>query len=353
MIPLGNGDGPPSSKVMIVGEMWGHSEMREHRPFAGGSGEELNRMLHEAGLLRSECFVTNVVNAMPPAGLIESWIPKKKKDITSKMVSIRGKMCDPIIQQGIDALRDEIKLVKPNLVIAAGNTALWALTGMEGILKWRGSQLYSDKEFHDERLKVIPIVHPAMVFREWSLRRVIVQDLRRCKREKDTQEYAIPEWKFITRPTLNEAIQTLDFLFHHATRSSSPVWIDFDLETKVGHIDCAGLSWSKTEAICIPLMSREDRRGYWPTEEVEAAVVWRIYRVLRHPNVRVRGQNLLYDCQYTYRHWHFVPRVAQDTMIAQHSLYCGMRKSLDFQASLYCEYYKQWKPDKTAWKAGG
>ena len=349
MIHLGSGDGPPTARVMIVGEMWGHSEQRDGRPFAGGSGEELNRMLHEAGLLRSECFVTNVVNAMPPAGLIESWIPKKKKEITSKMVSIRGKMCDPIIRQGIDALRDEIKLVKPNLIIAAGNTALWALTGMEGILKWRGSQLMMDGELQPlghPRRKVIPIIHPAMVFRDWSLRRIIIQDLRRAAKEVATEEYSnVPQWNFITRPTLNEAVQKLDWLYWHITRASSPVWVDFDLETKVGHIESAALSWSLTEAICLPFMTREDRRGYWPTEEVEAAVVWRIYRVLRHANVRVRGQNLLYDSQYTYRHWHFVPRVAQDTMLAQHSLFCGLRKSLDFQASMYCDHYVYWKDD--------
>ncbi|MFS2212853.1 hypothetical protein, partial [Kosakonia cowanii] len=64
-----------------------------------------------------------------------------------------------------------------------------------------------------------------------------------------------------------------------------------------------------------------------------------------HPNVLVRGQNLLYDAQYTYRHWHFVPRVAQDTMISHHTMWAGLPKRLDFQASMYCDHYVYWKDE--------
>ena len=99
-------------------------------------------------------------------------------------------------------------------------------------------------------------------------------------------------------------------------------------------------------------MSKTNFSGYWNLEE-EAQIVFLLYKLLTHPNCFVRGQNLLYDAQYTYRHWHFIPNVKQDTMIAHHSAFCGMRKSLDFQASLYCKWYVQWKPDKSAWKVGG
>ena len=127
-------------------------------------------------------------------------------------------------------------------------------------------------------------------------------------------------------------------------------WIDFDLETRAGHIACAGFSWSLTEAVCIPLMCVEDRQGYWSQEE-EARLIFLIYQVLTHPRAKIRGQNLLYDAQYTYRHWHFVPRVTQDTMIAQHSVFCGEKKSLDFLASKYCDHYVYWKDDGKTWSA--
>ncbi len=79
----------------------------------------------------------------------------------------------------------------------------------------------------------------------------------------------------------------------------------------------------------------------------------KLYQLLTHPAVKVRGQNLLYDCQFTYRYWCFIPRVKQDTMIAWHSCFPGLRKSLDFQASIVCDDYLQWKPEKGTWKEGG
>ncbi|NEU94224.1 hypothetical protein G3N01_24010, partial len=84
---------------------------------------------------------------------------------------------------------------------------------------------------------------------------------------------------------------------------------------------------------------------------MEAELVYRLYKVLTHPRVKVRWQNGLYDAQYTYRHWHFVPRGAQDTMIAHHSAFCGLPKSLAFQASMYCDHYVYWKDDGKTWHA--
>jgi DNA polymerase I-like protein with 3'-5' exonuclease and polymerase domains/uracil-DNA glycosylase len=348
MIPLGSGDGPSSARVMIVGEMWGHSELREGRSFAGSSGEEMNRMLHDAGILRSECWVTNVVNAMPPAGNIDVWIPSKKRDIRSDMVPLRGRMVEPCIVEGIKRLQQEIRLVKPNVIIAMGNTALWALTGKTGVQKWRGSQLRSDREFFaDQTWKVIPTIHPAAVMREWGWRKIVVQDLKRCAREKETPNYTNePKWNFTIRPSFEQVIATLNGLIVTLDATGDEgFWLDFDLETQAGHIETCGFSWSLNEGICIPFMCREDKHGYWATEQMEGAIVHRCYRIMTHPRVKVRGQNLLYDAQYTYRHWHFVPRVVQDTMIAQHSIYCRMRKSLDFQASMYCDHYVYWKDD--------
>lgn len=358
----GRGSGPPSAKVMIVGEAWGAMEEARGQPFVGSSGEELDRMLHDAGIMRGECFLTNLVNARPAHNRIESWIPQKKKDVTSRHVPFRNRFVDPIIVQGFESLCKEIALVRPNIICAMGGTALWALSGNEGILRWRGSQLWTDI---DPRTKLIPTIHPAAVLREFSLRKAAVNDLKRVARERaNSGEYQnIPDWRFATRPTYEEATCRLGALLHDADLremasrdgvqpAPGPLWIDFDLETRAGHIDCAGISWSRTDALCIPLMSRECRDGYWTLEQ-EAEVLFLLYRLLRHPMVYVRGQNLLYDCQYTYRHWCFVPNVKQDTMISHHSAFSGLKKSLDYQASLYCDYYVQWKPDRSTWKKGG
>jgi DNA polymerase I-like protein with 3'-5' exonuclease and polymerase domains/uracil-DNA glycosylase len=331
---------------MVIGECWGAYEEQKLAPFMGPAGEEMNRMLHEAGILRSECFVTNLVNARPPYGDLNQWIARKKKDIRPGMQLIRNLYVDPIVRQGYDQMVAEIKLVKPNIIVAAGNSAMWALTGATGILKWRGSQIYSTAP-ELPKIKVIPMLHPSAVLREWSQRPAAILDLKRAAKERETKEYSNePIWSFSVRPTLDEVLRTLDDL--RAQVETAPMWLDFDLETRAGHIACAGISWALDKALCIPLMCVEDREGYW-LAEAESAIIYRLYLLLTHPNAKVRGQNLLYDAQYTYRHWHFVPNVIQDTMIAHHSVFCGLPKSLAFQASMYCDHYVYWKDDGKTW----
>ena len=332
------GDGNPSAKIILVGEAWGEQDDYHKQPFAGASGQELNRMLQEAGILRSETYATNLINARPPDSDLTAWMPMKKKDISGRHVLLRDRFVLPIVLEGYESLLREINLVKPNVIIALGNAAMWALTGQWGVLKWRGSQLTTD--FLPTR-KVIPTIHPAVILREYSLRRAVINDLKRAGNERSTEAYSnIPKYDFIIRPSLERVLSTLSNLT--PVVGDSPRWIEFDLETSPIHITCAGISWSRTEAICIPITYPEGGKDYWSAEE-EAIVVFALYKFLTNPLVWVRGQNLLYDAQHTYRHWHFVPNVKQDTMLSHHSMLAGLPKSLAFQASLYCDYYSFWK----------
>jgi uracil-DNA glycosylase len=341
-ILLGHGQGKPDAPIMIVGEAWGEEEERTLTPFVGRSGEELSAMLRDAGLMRSECFVTNVVNARPPRNDLSAWIPEvgtngkqPVKSLTSDMVEIRGKYVKPIVKAGYEALLKEIELVKPRLIIAVGNTSLWALCGRSGITRWRGSLL-------DYRgIRVVPTYHPAAVLRMREWRPIAVHDLCRAARELERRTPE-PDWTFQLRPTFAQACWRLNWLYNRAVGDETCLVLEFDIETVKGHIRCFALSWSMTEAICIPLMTHENWNGYWSPEE-EGHLLWLTYRLLTHRNCGVRGQNLLYDFQYTHRHWHYIPNLYQDTMLTHHVLWAGMPKALLFQASMYCEYFANWK----------
>lgn len=341
------GTGPVPAKIMIVGEAYGQEEERVGEAFVGESGKELNRMLHETGLLRSSCFVTNLINARPPNNDLSAWVPLKKKDITHAHVPLRDKMVLPQVKAGYQNLMREIREVKPNLIIAAGNYAMWALTGEWGVLKWRGSLLklkpagdLFDAWAPEDIPKVIPIIHPAAILRQWELRAITMNDLQRCKRHMDSREIVIPPWKFIIRPSYETVMETLSKLEQRVYAGLTKLTID--LETRAGHIACCGIAWDIYSALCIPFMRVGPNPDYWMEEE-EADIVYRLYRLLTHPNALVDGQNILYDCQYTYRHWHFVPHVVQDTMISHHTAFAGLPKALDYQASMYCDYYVYWK----------
>ncbi|MDE2097533.1 MAG: hypothetical protein KGL39_09830 [Patescibacteria group bacterium] len=340
------GVGPCPAKIMLVGEAYGEYEERQGEPFVGASGQELNRMLHEAGIMRSECYVTNLVNARPPMNDIGAWIAAKKKDITFEHTPLRDKMVKPIIQLGYASLLKEIELIQPNVIVALGNASLWALTGAWGISKWRGSLLRQDG--NSNLPKVIPVYHPAYIIRDWSSRAITVNDLKKVKREMLSSQYNHePKWQFRLRPSF---LAVLEILQELKTRldTGEHLWIDLDLETRAGHIACCGLSWSLQDAISIPFMCVENSSGYW-SEAEEPLVVYAIYQVACHPNVKIRWQNGLYDAQYTYRHWHFVPRGAQDTMISHHTAFAGLPKRLDFQSSMYCNHHVYWKDDGKTW----
>lgn len=343
------GEGPVPAKIMLVGEAFGADEERAGRPFVGASGSELNRMLGEAGILRSEVYVTNLVNARPTNNYLGHWIALTKKDRTPAHLPLRDKWVLPIVIQGFDSLQREIEQVQPNVIITVGNYAMWALTGKFGILKWRGSVLrlqWPSLEDNSKQPVVIPTVHPAAVLREWSYRALAVQDLKRAASYRHTREVVEPVRNFTIRPSYNQVqcvLMDMIFLLEHGE-----LWIDFDIETRAGHIACIGISWSAADAICVPLMCAERREGYW-SEDEEAAIVFTLYRVLTHANARVRWQNGLYDAQYTYRHWHFVPRGAQDTMISAHSCFAALPKGLGFLASMHAKHYVYWKDEGKTW----
>jgi uracil-DNA glycosylase family 4 len=334
-------EGPIPARIMLVGEAPGYDEERTGRPFQGVSGQELNRMLGEAGITRSECFVTNVLRVRPKDNDLNHFIAKAKKDVTPQHRQFRGKWCLPPVIEGAELLAKEISMVKPNVIVALGNTPLWALTGISGITKWRGSMLHTAGDISAGVCKVIPTYHPAAVLREWSWRAVAINDLRRAAKFRDGREYPKPEWNFIIRPSFPRVVEVLQGILRLLAERETR--LSFDLETRGGHIACAGLSWTLVDAICIPFIYNGFHE-YWSADH-EAEIVYLLYQVLTHKNARVVGQNIIYDCQYTYRHWCWVPNVVQDCMISQHSIFSDLPKSLAFQASMYCKFYVFWKEE--------
>src|SRR6266850_5640969 len=97
-------DGPIPARIMLVGEAPGAQEEAEGIPFVGESGKELNRMLQEAGITRSECFVTNVCRVRPPGNDINHFIAKVKKDITKAHREHRGRWVLPPVMDGCGLL---------------------------------------------------------------------------------------------------------------------------------------------------------------------------------------------------------------------------------------------------------
>lgn len=341
--------GPCPAKVMIVGEAPGEREVAEGQPFVGFSGQEMSKMLQEAGIMRSECFITNVVRIRPPGNDINAFIAQRKSDISAQHIMLRDKFVLPAVRDGFELLKREIEMCQPNVIIAFGNVALWALTGSWGITSWRGSVMECDLEMAlPYKPKVVPAYHPASILRQWSWRQIAIHDLRRAASQSKFREVIRPDYNHVIRPDYSTVLTILHQLYQQVC--ARPGKIAVDIETRAGHIACIGLAWSDREALCIPIMCVERKDGYWPVEQ-EAQITYALYQLLTHKNCEVIGQNFSYDAQYIYRHWHFLPNLKRDTMLAQHTLFSNLQKGLDFLSSMYCEHHLYWKDEGKEWDA--
>jgi hypothetical protein len=199
-------------------------------------------------------------------------------------------------------------------------------------------------------IPLVPTLHPRFISAQWQWRVSCLNDLRRAKKLAEQGGSMPAQRHFTLRPSLETTLRIIDGLLGRLDNGES-LWLDLDLETNAGHIVCLGFSWSKSEAICIPFASSGLHKHYWTSPQEEGMVVQALYRLFTHPKVAVRWQNGLFDAQYIFRHWHYIPRGKQDTMISHHSMWAGMQKSLAFQASIYCESYSFWKDMRTTAEA--
>jgi uracil-DNA glycosylase len=109
------GEGLKKSKVMFVGEQPGDREDREGKPFVGPAGRMFDRALEEAGIDRSEVFVTNVVKHF-------KYTMRGKRRIHQRPDAEQIAACRPWLEQ-------ELAQVKPQVLVCLGATAAKALLG--------------------------------------------------------------------------------------------------------------------------------------------------------------------------------------------------------------------------------
>lgn len=358
LIPIGS-SGPRTAKIVIVGEAPGEQEAKSLLPFVGPSGEELTKMLADAGINRADCYLTNVVLVRPPGNDIEAWVHKKpkfsgkpsKKEtakgiLRDQYVPYRGWMVRHFIRDNHQQLIKDITDIKPNVVIAMGNVALWALCNVKpSIAKWRGSTLISDVI---PGLKVIPVYHPAFILRMWAHRKISVQDLRRAKGESLSPVYTPPPWDFIPEPTFEQAYKWLHDLYLKL-EAGEKVKMTADIECAGGKLLCVGIGISRYKALCLPFY--KDRELYWPLEQA-VVLNFLLIKVLSHANARVCNQNIPFDLQWLVRDLLCYPNIDHDTMVGQSVLFPGTKMSLDYLASMYCQQYRYWKDDGKFWITG-
>ena len=135
--------GNPFAKLMIIGEAPGAKEEEIGEPFVGRSGKLLDKLLQNAGIdINQDVYFCNVVKCRPP----QNRRPTKIE-----------------IQENLPWLYQQIKLVKPSVIVLVGATAL------EAILKIKSRiSILRGKWIDWEGKLVMPVFHPSYLLRNPS-----------------------------------------------------------------------------------------------------------------------------------------------------------------------------------------
>jgi uracil-DNA glycosylase len=161
------GEGPKSARIMLVGEQPGDEEDLRGAPFVGPAGKVLDDALLQAGVKRSDVYVTNAVKHF-------KWEPRGKRRLHKKPNVSEIRACNIW-------LVEEIAAIKPRVIVALGATALSALVGSSySIEAARKVDLA-----HSGGAKVLASYHPSAILRaddgrKDELRAFLIADLKRA-----------------------------------------------------------------------------------------------------------------------------------------------------------------------------
>lgn len=154
------GTGNPSARVMLIGEGPGVDEDIQGEPFVGKSGKLMNEAFRGLGIHREDLYIANIVKCRPP----NNRNPEKEEAIAC-----------------MDYLRNQVMLVKPEIIVLLGSVSLKNILGDEyGITKSRGKWIVK------KDIKYLPTFHPAALLRDehkkidfWNDLKLVVDELNK------------------------------------------------------------------------------------------------------------------------------------------------------------------------------
>jgi hypothetical protein len=299
-------------------------------------------MLRTVGINLDDCFRTNVFSRQPSGNNLGLYGTENPSPEARSLGALTHKpqlwIADEWLPE-VARLRHELAACQPNIILALGNVACWALLGQQGINSLRGSVHVSDF-LPGRQLKVLPTFHPAAVLRQWDQRVISIADFAKASAEAHTPEFTYDNTELWLAPTLRD-LETFGRLhLENATEVAT------DVETKRGQITYVSFAPRPDISIAIPFWIDGDNPHYWGTEAEELqAWRWVKHWIEKRGLVKVL-QNGLYDIQYFLRHGLTPVDFREDTMLAHHSLFCEMRKGLGFRGSIYCTT-PSWKSMRT------
>ena len=258
------GTGSLEAKLMLIGESPGKDEDREGIPFIGKAGKMLDSILTNIGLDRKEIFISNVLKCHP------AYNHKPGASTIDICIS--------------NYLRKEIKLVKPELIVALGGMAAMTLLRISTTIilqQYRGTIYYTSGPL-PSGIPFIVTYHPAAVLYQDYLLEFIVEDLEKAKR--------ILAGEVSTRKKKVTNYQKLDSLYDIVGLEEAK-WLDLDLET-----DGLDPFLPNKEILSLQLSIKEGEGYYFDwNEEISKS----LRDFLRNfPAIGINGHNIKFDLKW-------------------------------------------------------
>jgi uracil-DNA glycosylase family 4 len=150
------GEGPKNAKIMLVGEAPGKKEDETGRPFIGSAGKILSEIINEAGMDRSDIYITSIVKCRP-----ENNRKPKKPEYTT---------CIDLY------LSKQIELIDPDILGLLGNSAIYALIGKKNIKQIHGNT------YEVNGRKYMALFHPAAALYSRTLLPQLKEDMVTLKK---------------------------------------------------------------------------------------------------------------------------------------------------------------------------
>ena|SRR5579863_2544224 len=141
------GEGPRQAPIVFIGEEPGNEEDLQGHPFVGPAGKLLNHALEDAGIERSEVYVTNAVKHF-------KFEERGKRRLHKKPRASEIQACRPWLEA-------ELSLIQPKIVVCLGATAAQTMLGGTFRLTKERGKFFE----HPYVRSVTATVHPSAILR--------------------------------------------------------------------------------------------------------------------------------------------------------------------------------------------
>lgn len=318
------GYGPIGARILILREC---PTMREHVAGKMLDNSEILSICKEAGINTHSCYQTFVCKYHVP--------PNSKKG-NKVPFQIRAKNIGIDIPECLNELQGELNTLKPNVVLAFGSTALWALTGKFKIDDYRGSILLG------MGVKLVATYDPSQL--SWACesppefigywnRAIMLCDIKRARDESHT-------------PELNRQSRTIEICnsSEHLNRFykeySSLSNVATDIESSGTCVPTMiSFAFNKYHSMAIPLWNTEGLSSIPSTDMIQ---IWILVQKILNSH-GIIGQNWRgYDTDKLRGIGFSAGRLVDDVMFKCYAINPELPVGLAFNTSVYTRepFYK-------------